>query len=262
MHDGARGADRHARRSCSSAPAHTFVGYFIGSPGMNVLPARGRGRDRAVVGRRRRSPLGRGYGAAGRHASRSACGPSSRASSAGERAAGHASRRVEDVGRHRIVRADARRPADQHPRAPRASRVPAGQAPRRLRSRAASASTPTAGASQGSPAGEGRLMNKIQTTSGLVPGAAGAGAGGVLGGDPADDGGQLLGAGHLRQQRVLLERPRLVRGPARTPTGSGTRCGAAARCSRRSSSPSRCRSASSWRCTCPRGASGPRSAWC
>jgi glycerol transport system ATP-binding protein len=30
-------------------PAHTFVGYFIGSPGMNVLPAEIRG-DRAVLG--------------------------------------------------------------------------------------------------------------------------------------------------------------------------------------------------------------------
>ncbi len=27
-------------------PEHTFVGYFIGSPGMNFLPARGRGRTR------------------------------------------------------------------------------------------------------------------------------------------------------------------------------------------------------------------------
>ena len=32
-------SSRSARRpSCSSGRSHTFVGYFIGSPGMNVLP--------------------------------------------------------------------------------------------------------------------------------------------------------------------------------------------------------------------------------
>jgi glycerol transport system ATP-binding protein len=30
-------------------PAHTFVGYFIGSPGMNIVPAQVKGRE-AVVG--------------------------------------------------------------------------------------------------------------------------------------------------------------------------------------------------------------------
>src|SRR5512144_836537 len=32
-------------------PAHTFVGYFIGSPGMNVLPAEVQGRQARVAGR-------------------------------------------------------------------------------------------------------------------------------------------------------------------------------------------------------------------
>ena len=47
-------------------PAHTFVGYFIGSPGMNVLPRRGRGRDgprspahALVLARRLRRAAGR-----------------------------------------------------------------------------------------------------------------------------------------------------------------------------------------------------------
>jgi glycerol transport system ATP-binding protein len=31
-------------------PAHTFVGYFIGSPGMNVVPAQVRGREAAIDG--------------------------------------------------------------------------------------------------------------------------------------------------------------------------------------------------------------------
>jgi glycerol transport system ATP-binding protein len=35
MYDGRSGADRHARRAVRDA-AHTFVGYFIGSPGMNL----------------------------------------------------------------------------------------------------------------------------------------------------------------------------------------------------------------------------------
>jgi glycerol transport system ATP-binding protein len=41
-------------------PAHTFVGYFIGSPGMNVLPAELAG-DRAIVARAHEVPLGRAY---------------------------------------------------------------------------------------------------------------------------------------------------------------------------------------------------------
>jgi glycerol transport system ATP-binding protein len=41
-------------------PAHTFVGYFIGSPGMNVLPAEVRG-DRAVLAGGHEVPLGRAY---------------------------------------------------------------------------------------------------------------------------------------------------------------------------------------------------------
>ncbi len=41
------------------APAHTFVGYFIGSPGMNLLPAQVEGREAAVD--RHRVPLGAAY---------------------------------------------------------------------------------------------------------------------------------------------------------------------------------------------------------
>ena len=40
MTRGRVGADRHVRPTCSSVREHTFVGYFIGSPGMNFLPAR------------------------------------------------------------------------------------------------------------------------------------------------------------------------------------------------------------------------------
>ena len=41
-------------------PAHTFVGYFIGSPGMNVLPAEIRG-DRAFVAGEHAVDLARAY---------------------------------------------------------------------------------------------------------------------------------------------------------------------------------------------------------
>jgi glycerol transport system ATP-binding protein len=40
-------------------PAHTFVGYFIGSPGMNVLPARVEGRTASIGGSTLQ--LARGY---------------------------------------------------------------------------------------------------------------------------------------------------------------------------------------------------------
>ena len=79
--------------------------------------------------------------------------------------------------------------------------------------------------------------------------------------DSADDGGQLLGPGDLRRQRLLLVGRALVRGGAELRAASTTRC-----CARSSSPasfwPSKFRSGSPshWRC---RG-TGPgfRSAWC
>jgi glycerol transport system ATP-binding protein len=43
-------------------PAHTFVGYFIGSPGMNMLDAKVDRIGRASGGRYVRLPLGARYG--------------------------------------------------------------------------------------------------------------------------------------------------------------------------------------------------------
>jgi glycerol transport system ATP-binding protein len=40
-------------------PAHTFVGHFIGSPGMNFLPAHRDGENLSVAGHRLASPVGR-----------------------------------------------------------------------------------------------------------------------------------------------------------------------------------------------------------
>ncbi|MBK5927800.1 ABC transporter ATP-binding protein [Rhodobaculum claviforme] len=83
-------------------PAHTFVGYFIGSPGMNLLPAEITG-DRAVVGGMP-VPLGHAYGPV---AGRVAIGirpEFSRLSDEGGLPV--IVRRIEDVGRHKIIRAD------------------------------------------------------------------------------------------------------------------------------------------------------------
>ncbi|WP_022720978.1 ABC transporter ATP-binding protein [Rhodopseudomonas sp. B29] len=48
MHDG-RVVQSGTPEELFEKPAHTFVGYFIGSPGMNIVPAQVRGRE-AIVG--------------------------------------------------------------------------------------------------------------------------------------------------------------------------------------------------------------------
>ncbi|CAN5116004.1 ABC transporter ATP-binding protein [soil metagenome] len=48
MHDGSV-VQNGTPEELFAKPAHTFVGYFIGSPGMNIVPARVRGRE-AIVG--------------------------------------------------------------------------------------------------------------------------------------------------------------------------------------------------------------------
>jgi glycerol transport system ATP-binding protein len=83
-------------------PAHTFVGYFIGSPGMNVLPARVEGTvahlDAGTV------PLGQGYGPLAGQVEIGVRPEFARLSAA--EGLPVTIRRVEDVGRHRIVRAE------------------------------------------------------------------------------------------------------------------------------------------------------------
>ena len=83
-------------------PAHTFVGYFIGSPGMNLLPAEIRG-NRAIVSGGEVA-LGASYGAP---AGRTQIGirPEYAVLTEGD-GLPVTIRRVEDVGRHRIIRAD------------------------------------------------------------------------------------------------------------------------------------------------------------
>ncbi|MEN0002302.1 MAG: ABC transporter ATP-binding protein [Pseudomonadota bacterium] len=83
-------------------PAHTFVGYFIGSPGMNVIPAKVDGNQAYINGKSIK--LGRSYknlngtveiGVRPEFATLSA-----------KDGLPVNIRRIEDVGRHRIVRAD------------------------------------------------------------------------------------------------------------------------------------------------------------
>ncbi len=83
-------------------PSHTFVGYFIGSPGMNVLPAQVVGAEARVAGGT--IPLGHGYGPLAGRVEIGVRPEFVRLSATDGLPV--AIRRVEDVGRHRIVRAD------------------------------------------------------------------------------------------------------------------------------------------------------------
>jgi glycerol transport system ATP-binding protein len=84
-------------------PAHTFVGYFIGSPGMNVLPATVEGNRAQVMGTEVALP--QAYGPLGGKVELGVRPEFVRLGQEG----GLPVRieRVEDVGRHRIVRARA-----------------------------------------------------------------------------------------------------------------------------------------------------------
>ncbi|PYG28852.1 ABC transporter ATP-binding protein [Pelagimonas varians] len=84
-------------------PEHTFVGYFIGSPGMNVLEAQVDG-DKAVLGGTQIS-LGKGFGPLTGKVELGVR-PEFTSLSSGDVGLPVRIKRVEDVGRHKIVRAD------------------------------------------------------------------------------------------------------------------------------------------------------------
>ena len=241
MYDGE--SCRSARRQeLFERPAHTFVGYFIGSPGMNVVPGRGRG-QRGADRRPRRSPLGHAYDVC-RPARRSRLGVRPEFVAADAPASGLpvGDPQVEDIGRHKIVRAEFDGQRRRHRRARTTDPIP-GTTPRVSfdPARINIYADCLARRSGRLPDGQDRQQKAWFL---VLPVLA---ARGVLRHHPADDGGELFGAGHLRQQPVLLERHRLVRGIARQlATASGTRCGATCS-SRPSSSRSRSRSASSSR---------------
>ncbi|MCU9850008.1 ABC transporter ATP-binding protein [Defluviimonas sp. WL0024] len=83
-------------------PAHTFVGYFIGSPGMNVIPATIEGNVANVNGSR--VPLSQAFGKLDGKVE-IGVRPEYATLSASEGLPVKV-RRVEDVGRHKIIRAE------------------------------------------------------------------------------------------------------------------------------------------------------------
>lgn len=102
MHEG-RVVQMGTPEELFETPAHTFVGYFIGSPGMNLLNAEVRGNKAVVNGAE--VALGANYGAV---SGRTQIGirPDYAVLNAGN-GLPFSVTRVEDVGRHRIVRGQA-----------------------------------------------------------------------------------------------------------------------------------------------------------
>ena len=84
-------------------PQHTFVGYFIGSPGMNVLDATVTG-DKAVIGGHE-IDLGQGFAPLDGKVELGVRPEFTRLAT-GEAGLPVTIKRIEDVGRHKIVRAD------------------------------------------------------------------------------------------------------------------------------------------------------------
>ncbi len=171
-------------------PAHTFVGHFIGSPGMNVLPCEIRDGAAFFDGRRietanRASGAGRPeIGVRPEFVTLAAAGLPAEIT------------RVADVGRHRVVEARAGGQPDQCAPArgraggarPGAPRLRAGADPD-LRRRLAG----------------GGGHDEDREPEGLVVRAAGSAVRRLQRADPADDGGQLFGAGDLRRQHLPLD---------------------------------------------------------
>ena len=101
MHDG-RVVQIGTPEELFEKPAHTFVGYFIGSPGMNLFPARIDGSRAYVNGSE--IDLGRGYGQPKGNVQIGVRPEYLKLSSKSGLPVNI--RRVEDVGRHQIVRAE------------------------------------------------------------------------------------------------------------------------------------------------------------
>jgi len=85
-------------------PAHTFVGYFIGSPGMNVIPAHVDGNEAYIEGCT--IPLGQGYQGISGSNVEIGVRPEFTSLSVDGEGLPVTIKRIEDVGRHKIVRAD------------------------------------------------------------------------------------------------------------------------------------------------------------
>ena len=208
MHDG-RVVQSGTPAELFDKPAHTFVGYFIGSPGMNIVPAEVRGREARIDGHV--IALNRSYDGLPAGA-KIEIGVRPEFVDVAPPAPGLLSaniERIDDLGRVRFARV---RIGD----AKFAARVPPGfSIPDKCR-RAEIRSVACSCLCRQPPGGGNRVMDKTDQSEGLVPGAAGVSGGGVLGHPAVDDGGELFDAGHLRQQPVFLEWRRLVQGIARS----------------------------------------------
>ena len=101
MHDG-RVVQIGTPEELFETPEHTFVGYFIGSPGMNVIPARIEGNRAYVNGAF--VELAQGYGPLDGKVEIGVRPEYARLSQTEGLPVNI--RRIEDVGRHKIVRAD------------------------------------------------------------------------------------------------------------------------------------------------------------
>ena len=101
MHDG-RVVQIGTPQELFERPEHTFVGYFIGSPGMNLIPASVEGTQATVHGAQ--VALGRHYGALNGDV-KLGVRPEFVTLTDGDGLPVKV-RRVEDVGRHKIIRAD------------------------------------------------------------------------------------------------------------------------------------------------------------
>ncbi|MTH66705.1 ABC transporter ATP-binding protein [Paracoccus shanxieyensis] len=106
MHDG-RVVQMGTPEELFEAPAHSFVGYFIGSPGMNFLDAQVQGRQ-ARLADGAMLDLGADYGTPSGRVQIGIRPEHVHVGGAGDLPGGLpiALRRIEDVGRHRILRAE------------------------------------------------------------------------------------------------------------------------------------------------------------
>ncbi|MEM9317558.1 MAG: ABC transporter ATP-binding protein [Pseudomonadota bacterium] len=102
MHDG-RVVQIGTPEELFQRPEHTFVGYFIGSPGMNVLAASVEGTTARIAGHE--VFLGKGYGALSGKVEIGVRPEFVRLSNEGGGVPAEV-KRVEDVGRHKIVRVE------------------------------------------------------------------------------------------------------------------------------------------------------------
>jgi glycerol transport system ATP-binding protein len=100
MHEG-RVVQMGTPEELFETPAHTFVGYFIGSPGMNLFDAEISGSEARLQGVS--VPLGAAYGPT---AGRTQIGIRPDYVTVSDEGLPISVKRVEDVGRHRIIRAE------------------------------------------------------------------------------------------------------------------------------------------------------------